>query len=374
MSKSNGEMITCIKCGRTLDDSNFYMSNNLEKYPHGKINVCKKCQTMHVDNWDKETFLPILEDLDVPWVPEEWKSLLDKYGSDPKKMTGTTVLGRYLSKMKLNQWKQYRWKDTDTLAETRKHKLEIQMKAQGYTDEDIEAVDEKIQEDPLRPTIKDEIMVDLTEEDKKYLTLKWGNYYRPYELVQLEQFYTEMENAYDITTPAHKDYLKLICKTSLKCNILINANDIEGFQKMSKVYDSLMKSAKFTAAQDKKENDKPLDSVSELVALAEKQGFIPRFYVDQPNDNVDAVLKDLQNYTHKLITEEMNLGDLIEDALRQMQAQESKDEVDSLDEELELEEMTDDDFINQLDFEEEEKEADAKMMEAISRKEEEDAS
>jgi hypothetical protein len=53
--------------------------------------------------------------------------------------------------------------------------------------------------------------------------------------------------SYDIQTAAHKDTLKLICKTSLKANQLIDMGDIEGYQKMSKVYDTLMKSGKFTA-------------------------------------------------------------------------------------------------------------------------------
>jgi len=30
---------------------------------------------------------------------------------------------------------------------------------------------------------------DLTEEDKKYLVMKWGRYYTPQEWVQLETFY-----------------------------------------------------------------------------------------------------------------------------------------------------------------------------------------
>jgi hypothetical protein len=41
--------------------------------------------------------------------------------------------------------------------------------------------------------------------------------------------------------------LKLVCKTSLKANQLIDIGDIEGFQKMEKAYNSLMKSGNFTA-------------------------------------------------------------------------------------------------------------------------------
>ena len=88
---------------------------------------------------------------------------------------------------------------------------------------------------------------DLTEEDRTYLRLKWGKTYKPEEWIRLEQLYEEMMASYDIQSAGHIDTLKLICKTSLKANQLIDIGDIEGFQKMSKVYDSLMKSGKFTA-------------------------------------------------------------------------------------------------------------------------------
>jgi hypothetical protein len=46
--------------------------------------------------------------------------------------------------------------------------------------------------------------------------------------------------------------------------------DVEGFQKMQKAYDSLMKSGKFTAAQNKAEQGEFVDSVGELIELCEK--------------------------------------------------------------------------------------------------------
>jgi hypothetical protein len=58
----------------------------------------------------------------------------------------------------------------------------------------------------------------LTEEDKRYLRLKWGKNYKQEEWVWLEQFYTEMMESYDVQTAGHMDTLKLICKTSLKAN------------------------------------------------------------------------------------------------------------------------------------------------------------
>jgi hypothetical protein len=105
----------CGKCNRTMAAEQFYGSNNLEKYPEGKLNQCKKCMTMHVNNFDADTYLWILQECDVPYIPDEWNKLLASYAKDSEKLTGMTILGRYLSKMKLKQFKQYRWKDTEFL-------------------------------------------------------------------------------------------------------------------------------------------------------------------------------------------------------------------------------------------------------------------
>ena len=142
--------------------------------------------------------------------------------------------------------------------------------------------------------------------------------------MQLERLYTDMMNSYDIQTAGHKDTLKLICKTSLKANQLIDIGDVDGYQKVSKVYDGLMKSGKFTAAQNKAEQGEYIDSISELVMICEIDGFIPRYYVDEPKDKVDRVLQDLQTYTRSLIMEETNLGNMIDAALQQIQIDNEK--------------------------------------------------
>jgi hypothetical protein len=60
--------------------------------------------------------------------------------------------------------------------------------------------------------------LELSDEDVRYLSLKWGGKYSPTEWVTLETLYTEMTNSYDIQTAGHIDTLKLLCKTSLKAN------------------------------------------------------------------------------------------------------------------------------------------------------------
>ena len=348
----------CEKCRKTMAYDQFYQSNNLKKYPdEGRMHQCKKCLTMHIDNWNPETYKWILEEVDVPYIPDEWNKLLQRYGKNPAKMTGTTILGRYLSKMKLSQFKDYRWADTEFLQEVANSKIEQAMKKQGYSAAEIaEAIatgkvptPEKPEELPQtldvfnqNDTVED-LKLDLTEEDKTYLRLKWGKYYKPEEWVRLEQMYEDMMNSYDIQTAGHIDTLKLICKTSLKANQLIDIGDIEGYQRAAKVYDGLMKSGKFTAAQNKTESGEYVDSISELVAICEKEGFIPRYYIDTPNDKVDRVLQDLEQYTRTLITEEMNLGNLIENAVKQIEIDKQKaaqmDESDNAGDEENFEEQ-----------------------------------
>lgn len=378
----------CKTCGRTMDGDQFYASNRLDRYPDdGKLPECKKCITRHVDNWNPRTYLWILEEIDVPYIEDEWNKLLERYGKDRTKITGMTILGRYLSKMKLNQYNTYKWEDTEKIkAKAEAEKRDV-MARQGYSGEEIEqaiaadftpakpiGMDEPTREEPAPIDAFEPVGFedDLTDEDKIYLSIKWGKTYKPYEWVQLEKYYQEMMQSFDIQTPSHEDYLKLICKTSIKAHQLIDLGDIEGFQKMSKVYDALMKSAKFTAVQNKAESGEFVNSISELVLLCEKEeGFIPRFYTDKPKDKVDETLADLRGYTNTLVTEEMNLGNLIESAVKalQRQAEQAEDEdIDDEDEILDmdtLDELKDSDFEDHYEFLEQEADEDMLTIEEI---------
>ena len=390
------ETYYCEKCNRTMKEDQFYMSHNLGKYPEGKLKQCKKCISMHIDNFNPDTYTWILQECDVPYIPDEWNKLLAVYGKDKSKLTGMTILGRYLAKMRLKQFKDYRWKDNEFLQELNNSKIEATMKRQGYDAQQIAMAIERASVElpvgeltppppPPEPEIYEEedyfakisgadndndFVDELTDEDKKYLRLKWGKMYKPEEWVKLEQLYEEMMASYDIQGAGHIDTLKLICKTSLKANQLIDLGDVEGFQKMSKVYDNLMKSGKFTAAQNKAENGEYIDSISELVMLCEEQGFIPRYYVSEPNDYVDATLQDLKHYTYTLVTEEMNLGNLIDSAIKSMASEEAKEEDEDIEEAMNydnIEELVDEDFIEHNQFIEDDVELDEEYFASMIR-------
>jgi hypothetical protein len=343
--------------------------NEFFTYKDGsKTEMCKKCLTMHIDNFDESTFLWLLKKMDVPYVPAEWNTLRDRiYEKDPTKLTSSSVFGRYLSKMKLKQWKQYGWADTETLQKeyeenAKKHEQEAKER-EAEAKEKFEAgeISEAEYKTLMTATTKHEIAAaqpqmpigqvpgsvgmnendfmsedelidtsaDLTDEDKLYLAMKWGRLYKPYEWVELERIYNEMTESFDIQDADTVNTLVLICKTNLKMNQALDTGDLDGYQKLSRVSDSLRKSAKFTAAQNKEDKNDFVDSVGELVAMCEKEGFIPRYATDIPQDKVDLTLKDMNDYLHKLVTQDLGFGKQIEEALKKIQIQKEMNEADN---------------------------------------------
>jgi hypothetical protein len=352
------EQLFCPKCRKTMSDVNFYTFKD-----GTKCDLCKSCLTLHVNNFEPDTFLWILEKFDVPYIEAEWNVLRDRaYAKDPHKVTGSSIIGKYLSKMKLKQWKQYTWADTEML----KVKAEEEAKLRGF-DNPADFEQQKVEEmreayergeiteaqfqtyaeihtpDPSYNTAEAyaedddklfkypqgagfeevelvDVGADLTEEDKVYLAMKWGRLYRADEWVALEQLYNEFMNSFDIQGAARIDTLKMICKTSLKMNQAIDCGDVDSYQKLSRVYDAMMKSAKFTEAQNKEGKGDFLDSIGEMVAYCEREGGqIPKYEIKVPYDIIDKIIDDLKLYNKTLIYEDKSLAEEIELYLKNKQ-------------------------------------------------------
>lgn len=252
----------CEKCGKTMAEIQFYTYKD-----KSKSKLCKACLTLHIDNFDPETFLWLLEDFDVPYIPSEWNVLRDKaFAADPKKMNGMSVFGKYLSKMKLNQFKRYTWADNEFLQKQDAINREMAGKPQVGTKEEREVWENQVaalkeqlergeisqaQYETLMPTevlseemaatsteeayveagsnmfnevqfmSEDELpdpAAQLTDDDKIYLAMKWGRLYKPGEWVELEKNYNKMINSFDIQDADTENTLILICKTNLKMN------------------------------------------------------------------------------------------------------------------------------------------------------------
>ena len=363
----------CQKCHKTMNDTQFYTYKNGEK-----TEMCKNCLTLHVNNFEPDTFLWLLEKMDVPYIPSEWNVLRDRdYAKDPNKIGGAAVFGKYLAKMKLKQWNKYGWADSEALQAEEKAKAEEHaesVKAQedwateqfqkgeiseaeyktltSSLKQELDYTQGKIQREYagagigangapagpnaifseanyMRPEDVPHPSEELTEDDKIYLVMKWGRLYNPDEWVELERMYKEMENSFDIQDADTMNALVLICKLNLKANQALDQGDYDGFAKLSRSLEAMRKSAKFTAAQKKEEKADAVDCVGELVSMCEREGFIPRYATDIPQDKVDVTLRDMNEYVQKLVTQDLGFGQQIEDALKKIQLQKEMQEKES---------------------------------------------
>lgn len=362
------EKLRCINCGRLLNEGQFYT------YRDGhKTEMCKACLTLHVDNFDQSTYVWLLQKLDFPYVPIEWNTLRDKEyeksGHNLAKMNGMSVFGKYLSKMRLNQFRGKGWADSQELQKEAEEKTALeQQQSQAFqemiqkqyengeiseaqyrtlTTTEFQKKNEGAAAPPPPPQPQadpigadnafneadfvsaDELpdpAADLTQQDKIYLAMKWGRLYKASQLVALEKDYNQMKKSFDIQDADTENVLKVICKTYLKMNQALDQGDVESYQKLSRVYDAQRKSANFTAAQNKDDKDKVINSASELVEYCEKMGGqIPRYSLDVPLDKVDQVIKDLKLYTKTLIYEDPALSREIEDYLKKRELAEERE-------------------------------------------------
>lgn len=374
----------CEKEQKWAREINFYT------YKDGsKAKMCKQCLTMHIDNFNPETFLWLLKEFNVPYIPEEWNVLRDKaFAKDPKKMNGMSVFGKYLSKMKLKQWMRYSWEDTETLAAQRAQvrrdqedeykdfleKTETDLKEKLASGEINEAeyktlMPTPIQNKDLQATAAEEMYSekyfpednylkvdlpdpskDLTQDDKTYLVMKWGKLYTADELLALEQDYNNMINSFDIQDADTKNALVIICKLNLKANQALDSGDYDGFKKLSSELGNQRKLANFAAAARKRDQKGNgfVDSIGEIVAYCEKNGGqIPRMNIDEPIDKVDVIIQDLKDYTRELIYQDTALASQIEDYLkrREILEQQKKDKADAKEKGLDTYQLTDDDLV-----------------------------
>ena len=387
----------CQRCNKLLTEINYYTFKDGSKFT-----ICKPCLTAHIDNFNPETFLWILEKVDVPFVEPEWNSLRDKaFAKDPYKMNGMSVFGKYLSKMKLKQWNKFGWADSEKLQQEAEEKAKAFGRPADIAKEQLEQMEEAYKNGEISeaqyltyaethapepsaevtqpappqnsayPVGGDfeqveliDVGAELTQEDKVYLAMKWGRLYKADEWVAMEKLYNEFKSSFDIQGAAREDTLKKICKTSLKMDQAIDCGDVDSYQKLSRVYDAMMKSAKFTEAQNKETKSDFVESVGEMVAYCEKHGgLIPEFKIDVPYDVVDKIIDDLKQWNKSLIYEDKSLADEIEQFLKKKEIAEEmkRDKEEAKDKGLDHVELSDEDYVKFKEAIEADKAQDAEL-------------
>lgn len=324
---STTKVKTCLKCETEKPIAKFYVSYS-DMHSDNKVPYCKECLLEMVDVSDVESVKDILRQIDRPFLHNIWETSLDE-GLEREK----EPFGMYMKNISMQQHRSKTWKDS--------HLANVESKVPAVSNGELSTMP------------KNESAFVVTYE----LIDKWGEGYTAFEYRRLESFYNEMKDSYEIDTASHRDYLRQICKASLMMDKLSGVNgNIDQWKKVSDVYDKLMHSAKFTAVQ-RSAADKTggLNTFSEFAEYAEKQGFIPKYAIEEP-DIVDQTLDNLMNFTRRLVLGDPNLANIVEDSIQKMAEKEASIEAESTVDNFETEEdydlsLTDeDDYDNYLEI------------------------
>ncbi len=355
----------------------------------GYATVCKECMTKGKDPRDEQQFLPILKELDFPYVEKTWVLQFNRaYKQNPDNVDVIKFFGRYLRSLNLanstgagkgfdateelnklpdskaskpmytsDDISQIIKEEAEELAAMRLKEEKKKAKANAPEDppkrkrgrppkektEKVEEVKEAAPQPQAQPANvlmpqtppayiatlgidEENIANELTDEDKKYLALKWGMLYKPSEWVTLEDKYQKYAAEYEMNVD-REEVLRSICKTNLKMDQALDVCDFKAYKDLSMVYDQLRKSGKFTESQNKEQVKRDIDSVGELVSFVESEGgIIPHFEspIEYPKDRIDFIIKDLKNYTVNLVKNELGLGDLIESFIEKVKENKTK--------------------------------------------------
>lgn len=342
MSEEKEKTLTCEECNKTMSERNFYKRKGVHI-----TKMCKKCAANRIQVRNQSTVIPIMEMIDVPFVPRLWNEYIEKFefnaNGERKANANQTILGRYLQGMNLNQYATMDFSDSKKYLEEYENEQEksideltTKVKSfilQGFTEE--EAINMLYNEQNATTDV-DETLLD--KKQRIRLKKKWGATHSDENLVSLETFYEEMIATYDIMTPTHEDQLKQIAKLTVQMNNLLDIGDLKGYSQVSMAYDRIMKASKFSAASQDKQEDE-ISSIGEAVKMCEKIAFIPQYHTDEPQDIVDVTLNDMNLYTKNLIMGELNLETLISEAANAIAEEQRQDR-----EEEEGEDIVDDFF------------------------------
>jgi hypothetical protein len=110
-------------------------------------------------------------------------------------------------------------------------------------------------------------------------------------------------------------------------------------------YDKLVKVAEFTPKNVKNASD--FDSVGELVKWLEKGGWKNKFYDGVTRDIVDETVKNIQNWSQRLYTNESGIGEEITKRIEALKTAALKENYYDSDQSYNLDEY-DNDGYNQL--------------------------
>lgn len=308
----------CNRCGTSLGPDSFAPTSSYF-FPDKVLPICNSCvkEFLRAEDFSWAAADKLCQMADIPFIPREWETLRDANGDD--------VFPIYARVFQSQEYESIGWSD--------------------YY--------EKFKELKQRGLIEDELPV-LSDEKFRDLSEKWGSNYDREELIYLEDLYNGILQTQNVNGELQMRQARQLCMISLELESRIREG--QDFDKLLSSYDKLVKVAEFTPKNTKSAND--FDSVGEFFHWLEKQGWRNKYYDGATRDELDELMKNIENFNQRLYTNESGIDEEISRRVEQLKIanEAEKEDFYGLQTEFDLDSYDNegyDDLLNDKDFKEE---------------------
>lgn len=276
----------CIKCKQERPLEQFQDTPS-KFFPGGKCYICTPCLEAMVKQDNLGEVDRLMRWLDLPFDLNKWTQLYGQHQDH--------TLTAYFNLLYDDHYEPLRWAD-----ENERWRL---AREEG--------------------TIDDEMKV-LNEAKLKQLRKTWSASYKPEQLLWLDNFYNQIVATQNVSTPILQEKARDFCE--LQLHIKEGLRNNVDVSKMMKQADDIVKTYHFEASNAKSAAD--FESVGELMVYYGKKGWHPNWHTE-PNDSIDFMMENIQNYLKRLVLNEGNFAEQVEDKRERYNMTERLEEIEN---------------------------------------------
>ena len=298
------KMRKCAKCKQEKPEHQFQYSPSIFMPGHRSY-FCTSCLETMIDQNNLGEVDRLCRWLDVPFDLNKWTSLY--------KLHKDHTLSAYFNTLLDDHYQALQWADEN-------ERWHLAQKEQTI-DEEIEA---------------------LSEAKLKKLKKMWSPAYTTDELLFLEDYYNQIIATQNVSTPILQHYARDLCEIELR--IKKGLRDGADIKKDMDARDNIIKIAKFEASNAKNVAD--FESVGELMVYYGKKGWHPKWHTE-PQDSVDFMMENIQNYLKRLVLNEGNFAEQVEEKRERYNMEDRLDNIEN--ETVEFDETADIEYEDDLE-------------------------
>lgn len=260
----------CIRCKQEKPEFQFARTPS-QFFPGHRSIICTSCLETMIKQDSLGEVDRLCRYLDIPFDLNRWTQLYATHKDH--------TLSAYFNLLLDEHYEALQWAD-----ENERWRL---ARSEGTIDDEIEAI---------------------SEAKMRRLKKQWSAVYTKEELLWLEDYYNQIVATQNVSTPILQNYARNLCEIQLRINKgLREGADIK---KDMDARDNIIKIAKFEASNAKNAAD--FESVGELMVYYGKKGWHPNWNME-PQDSVDFCMENIQNYLKRLVINEGNFAEQVED-------------------------------------------------------------